>query len=108
MRADLTAAIKARDGARVTVLRMTLAAIDNAESVDPAYDDVEPSGLFRDVARRRIDEAEILDIVRREHDDLLETVDTLRRLGPGGPADELAEQAAILADYLACEDTVRR
>lgn len=106
MRADLTVAIKSRDAARVTVLRTTLAAIDNAESVDPAYDEVVATGLFADVARRRVDEAEIRDIVRQEYAELMETVDTLRRLGPDGPAGDLAEQASILADYLACEDAV--
>jgi uncharacterized protein YqeY len=104
MRADLTVAIKSRDAARVTVLRTTLAAIDNAESVDPAYDEVVATGLFADVARRRVDEAEIRDIVRQEYDELMETVDTLRRLGPDGPADDLAEQASILASYLGCDE----
>lgn len=100
MRADLTAAIKARDAARVTVLRTTLAAIDNAESVGPAYD-IQRTGLFDDVARRQLGEGEIHAIVQGEYDDLLQTINTLRRLGPDGPADHLAEQATVLAGYLA-------
>jgi hypothetical protein len=36
MRRALTAAIKARDRSAVTALRSALAAIDNAEAVDPA------------------------------------------------------------------------
>lgn len=107
LQADLAVAIKSRDPVRVSVLRTALAAIDNAEAVDPAYEHIRPAGLFADVARRELTEGEVRSVLEAEYTELLEAVRSARRLDQDAPADALAEQAAILAGYLDGQETRR-
>ena len=74
LRAALSAAVKQRDAALVTVLRTTLAALDNAEAVplgehDPGSLALEatPVGVgAREVARRALSDEEVERLVRAE------------------------------------------
>jgi uncharacterized protein YqeY len=99
LQSDLKAALRARDDARVAVLRTTLAALGNAEAVDPS-DATTPSGLLGDVARRDLSEDDVRGIVLREREELARDADELRRLGRP-EADRLDAQVAILDGYLA-------
>jgi hypothetical protein len=100
MQADLSPAIKARDTSRVAVLRTTLAAIANAEAVDPG----QPTprvGLLGDVERRQLTGDDVRRIVIGERDDLLATAAEMDRLGQVASASDLGARAAILDGYLA-------
>src|SRR3954453_20775009 len=94
MHADLPAAMKARDAARVGVLRTTLAAVANAEAVHPA-DGAQPFGLLGDVARKDLSEDDVRSIVARERDDLATTAGEMEQLGQAEEAAELGGRAAI-------------
>lgn len=98
LQAGLPAAMHARDEARVSVLRTTLAALANAEAVDPSTP-APPGGLLGDVERRHLTEDDARSIVRRERDELHRDADELRRLDRP-EADRLTAQAAILDGYL--------
>jgi hypothetical protein len=99
MQDELTAAIKAGDGPRVDVLRTTLAAIANAEAVDPTGPTT-PVGLLGDVERRQLTDADITAIIVDERDELSTTAAHLHRLGQVGRAEELDVQATVLGEYL--------
>lgn len=96
---DLRAAIRLRDQARISVLRITLAAIANAEAVDPAAEQV-PAGLRGDVARRELSEADIRAVIARERHDYHRAGEDLRRAGQPAAAAEHDQRAGILAPYL--------
>jgi len=102
IQADLTAAMKARDSARVAVLRAALAAIANAEAVasDSRVSLTAPAGST-EVARRELTEADVLAVVEREHVELLAAAEERDGLGLPDDAVEMREQAAVLASYLA-------
>ncbi len=98
IQADLPAAMKARDAQRVSALRATLAAVANAEAVDP--DEVHsPTGLLVDVGRKRLSECDVHSIVAHERDDMRSGAEHLRSLGRP-EAHDLAAKAAILDAYL--------
>jgi uncharacterized protein YqeY len=96
---DLRAAIRAGDAMRVSVLRVTLAAIANSEAVDPAEPAVR-AGLRGDVARKALPEADIRGIVARERAGYLAAAGDLRRAGLPDAAAEHDRRAGILAAYL--------
>jgi len=100
LEADLRAAIREQQAARISVLRTTLAALSNAEAVDPST--FPPS--VTEVPRRELDDGEIRSIVERERDELRTTAQRMRRVGADDRARELLGQARILDDYL--EDCV--
>ena len=99
LQADLPAAMRARDESRVAVLRTTLAALANAEAVDPSAATTR-TGLLGDVERRVLTDADVRSIIVRERDELSRDAGELRRLGRP-EADRLAAQVAILDGYLA-------
>lgn len=102
LQSDLRLALRDGDRLRMSVLRTTLAAVDNAEAVDPVS--VTPGAT--EVARVELSEADVRAIVRRERDDLVAAAEELRTL-PGTAAAnsvvELEAQAAVLADYVVAE-----
>lgn len=106
LRAALSTAMKARDRRTVGVLRATLAAIDNAESVDIGEHRagaVEASAVgpgAAEVARRELTEADIADIVRAEITERTESADTYDRAGRPDRAAELRVEADTLAAFL--------
>ena len=100
MQEDLTRAMKEGDRALVTVLRTALAAVANAEAVDPSGPR-SATGLGGDVERRLLAERDIEEIVVAERDELRADGEAMRRLG----RDEgvaLEAQAALLDRYLPC------
>jgi hypothetical protein len=99
LEADLPSALKARDVARAGVLRTTLAAIANAEAVDPA-DGHEPTGVLGDVARRVLTDDDVRDIVERERDELQRLATQMHDIGQAEEGADLATRAAVLAQYL--------
>jgi uncharacterized protein len=99
MQTDLFAAIKKRDAARVSVLRTTLAAIANAEAVDPSVPRPK-AGLFADVERKKLSRGEIRGIVAREREELFTAAHEMRGFGQVAAADALSVRAAILDMYL--------
>jgi uncharacterized protein YqeY len=102
MRADLVAALKGREPARASALRVALAALANAEAVDPTGPLV-AAGLGGDVARRERDEAQAVAIVAAERDDLRDQAAALRARGRS-EADDLDDRAAVLSAYLPATD----
>ncbi len=101
MQADLTAAMKARDSARVAVLRAALAAIANAEAVasDGQVSLTAPAGST-EVARRELSDLDVGLIVERERTELRGAAEERERLGRPDDAQELRAQAAALEAYL--------
>ena len=127
MRRDLTAAMKARNKPAIAALRSTLAAIDNAEAVDPAQ--VPPAGAGHpasedppagggrpagegaiagaalgvgaaEVERRALTAAETEAIVRREVAERQGAADAYRRAGQAPHAERLRAEAELLDAYL--------
>ena len=109
---DLTAALRARDGRKVRVLRSVLAAIANAE----ARTDVEqtPTSLrsaggiagaaagigAAEVDRRTLTTQDLVAIVAAERDERLTAADDLTGRGAPAAAEDLRAEAALLAPYL--------
>lgn len=106
LRADLVAALKAGDGARASALRIGLAALANAEAVDPAGP-TEAAGLMGDVARRQLTDADIVAVLAAERDDLRDQAAALRARGRA-EADDLDDRAAVLAAYLPTDERAAR
>jgi uncharacterized protein YqeY len=94
LRADLMAAMKAREIDAVSVLRTAIAEIDNAESVDP-------KGLTAtEVPRRVLSSTDVGDILRRLVDDYLTEADGYDSAGQHDAAARLRRQAAVVAEHL--------
>jgi len=96
MQSDLRAAMQARQRVAVSVLRATLAAIANAEAVDPATADRHAT----EVDRKHLTGDDIAAIVTVERDDLRAASKEMASLRQDEKAAELAEQAALLDGYL--------
>ena len=111
LRGALPAAVKARDRLAVTALRSALAAIDNAEAVDPRT----PTGVGEghpelagtvagvgatEVERRRLSQAGMEEIVRAEIADREAAAVDYERAGQLEHAERLRGEARILAAYL--------
>jgi uncharacterized protein YqeY len=96
IRADLRTAIAERDAVRVSMLRTTLAALSNAEAVDPA--DV-PAGIT-EAPRRELDSAAIRTVLEAEHAEAIDAAALLARVGRRAEANELRANAAELLRYL--------
>jgi len=102
MRTDLVAALKAGDAVRTSALRTALAAVANAEAVDPAGPTV-TTGLPGDVARRALTDADVVAVLAAERDDLRDQAAALRARGRD-EADDLDAKAAVLAAYLPTDE----
>ena len=111
MRRDLTAALKARDHVAVAALRSAIAAIDNAEAVDPSRAGRKGASSEHvagaaagvgstDVPRLELDGAAVNAIIRSQVEERREAADQYERLGRGGEAERLRREAALLAEYL--------
>ena len=115
LRRDLARAIKARDAVAAAALRSALAAIENAEAVDPpplsggsaSHPHIAGSisGLgATEAARRDLTAAEVEEIVRREMVERLTAAGEYERLGHAARADRLREEARVLSHYLRTSD----
>jgi uncharacterized protein YqeY len=110
LRADLTAALKARDQVAVTALRSALAAIDNAEAVPADH----PSSSFSgnehvagaaslgatEAARRDLTEADLRSIVEQEVRERAVAAQEYEQLGRDEHAQRLRAEAEVLSRYL--------
>lgn len=117
MRADLKAAIKARDRVAVAALRSALAAIDNAEAValpsdgtplpatENATADDQVAGASTglgsaEVERRQLTDADLRSIVEKERQDRTAAAADYERLGHDELAEKLRSEAVVLDRYL--------
>jgi uncharacterized protein YqeY len=120
MRRGLVAAMKARDQQTVAALRSTLAAIDNAEAVDPDEldaDEVDEPVTYggeghpavagsvlgvgaAELDRRILTPEETAEIVRDEVTAREVAADVLERIGRPDQAERLRSQAKLLTTYL--------
>jgi uncharacterized protein YqeY len=111
LREDLSAAMKARDRVAITVLRTTLAAIDNAEAVDPSAGETPVTGSHHiagasagvgstDVTRRVLSDADIDAVIREQADERWQVAAEYEKLGQVQAADTLRREAAVLDKYL--------
>jgi uncharacterized protein YqeY len=104
IRADLTAAMKARDSAETRLLRALLAALDNAEavSVGTAHDRYQVR-MFGDasveVPRRVLSEGDIRDLLLRETTERDAAAREFERLNQQNEAERLRYEIALIARY---------
>ena len=96
MQAGLRAAMQSREQLTVSVLRSTLAAVANAEAVDPATADRGAT----EVPRTVLTEEDIRAIVAAERDELRAAADEMSSLAQAAKAEELTRQASTLDAYL--------
>ena len=104
LRGVLREAMKERDRHAVAALRSAIAAIDNAEAVEPGVLEAASgpiagarTGLGSAEARRReLSPAEVVALVRSEVDDRLAAADEYGRAGRTEPAERLRAEAACL------------
>jgi uncharacterized protein len=100
LKADLLKAMKARQSHTVSTLRTVLAAIDNAEAVDVDTSIVPLTGITKDVPRKVLSEAQMIEIVRAEVEDLRSVMDDYERFGKNAEAEVLREKLNALLPYL--------
>jgi uncharacterized protein len=102
MKTDLLSALKSGDVVAVSVLRTTLAALSNAEAVDPSSRAaLIRAGLFGDVERRFLSTVDEQAVVARERDELHASAAVLDKAGRPAEAAACRARAAILDPYLA-------
>jgi uncharacterized protein len=112
LRAALPAALKSGDRVAVAALRGALAALDNAEAVDPATrpDAAAPAGAIErspvgagaaEVPRRDLTAADVARVVRAEVTEREAAADGYERAGRPDQARRLRAEAAVLAGVLA-------
>lgn len=113
LRARLRAALGAKDKSAMTVLRETLAAIDNAEAPPMANapsSASSESGPFAgsagrvgagEVERLLLSPEAVVSLIEREIRDRRDAIAEYLRLGRRDEADALSSQADVLADVLA-------
>ncbi len=111
LRAALKAAMKERDRAATATLRSALAALDNAEAVDPAsagLAEVEHERIAGtvgglgagEVPRATLDEQAARAVVQAEVDERRAAADDYDRVGEAERAHELRGEAELLARLL--------
>jgi hypothetical protein len=102
MQADLVTALKGGDAVAVAVLRTTLAALSNAEAIDPGVDGLPVRvGPFGEVERRALSVGDVIAIVAGERDDLHAAAAMLDEAGQPVEAAGCRARAAVLDHYLA-------
>ena len=96
IRADLLAAMKAKDETRLKVLRATLAALGNAEAVDPS---TVPAGQT-EVARRELTDDDVRHVIVSEQAELEAAAAELDAHGREDEAKALRQRRAMLDRYV--------
>jgi len=95
LRSALSAAIKRRQGSQIRALRTVIAAIDNAEAVDP-----DPRTGHTEVPRRTLTHEEVQVILRSLIEEHEHAAAAYRLGGQALKADGMDEQASILRRLL--------
>jgi len=108
LRDDLRSAMRERQSKETSVLRGLIAAIDNAQAVPvgdlhASYAVHEFGDKSVEVPRRPLSGAELRALLAREVEERNRCADEYRRLDRPGRADELLQEAAIIACYLAAD-----
>lgn len=96
LRADLLAAMKAKDETRIKVLRSTLAALGNAEAVDAS---TVPAGQT-EVARRELTGDDVRSVIEAERAELEAAAAELAANGRTDEAEALRRRRAMLDRYI--------
>lgn len=100
MKKDLTEAMKRRDQATTLTLRSLLAAIDNAEAVDPSEAPVPVMGRNNDVPRKLLTEEDIHQILHREAEARRAAAAEYERLAVHSAVHGLQAEVALIASYI--------
>lgn len=100
LKADLKTALKARQTHLITILRSTLAEIDNAEAITLDATMVAVVGRMNDRPRKTLTEAQIRGIVHAEADALQVSRAEYQRIGKKEEAAQLQAEWEVLACYL--------
>lgn len=96
LRADLLAAMRAKDQTRLKTLRAAMAAIANAEAVDAA---TAPAGAT-EVARRQLTDDDVRAVIEAERAELAAAAADLRANDRPDEAQHLEARRSILDAYL--------
>jgi uncharacterized protein YqeY len=96
LRRDLGAALKERRAEAVAALRTTIAAIDDAEAVDPITVGIGAT----EVSRRDLSMADARAVLRNHIDDYVMEANRYQSLGRQDTAQRLRRQADTLHTYL--------
>lgn len=94
LRADLVQARKTDDPELVSLLKTLIAAIENAEAVDP-----EMSQGVTEAPRCHLSDGDILDIILRTGDDLRHAADEYESRGSSGEARRLRALSKVADHY---------
>jgi uncharacterized protein len=94
LRGDLAVARKANDTEMVSLIRTLIAAIENAEAVDPS----DAEGVT-EVPRRHLSDVDILNIILDEGNELRHAADECERRGHGEAAQRLHSLAEVADHY---------
>jgi uncharacterized protein len=109
LRADLTAALKARDSVTVAALRSALTALDNAGAVEAPASPVEGSEHVAgaaagvgstDIARRVLTEDDVKAILRSQAEEHSRAAGEYGRIGRDDLAERFRSEAEVLTAYL--------
>ena len=109
LRAALRDALRAKDTTSLSVIRETLAAIDNAEAADLSQAPVTRSEVIAgaadglgagDIARRELGPDEVTTIIEREMQERRDSAASYASLGRPGEAATLVRQAEVLQRLL--------
>lgn len=97
----LAVAVRQQDRVAIAAYRSTLAAIANAEAVEGPATATPRMGLGAGEAlRKELSGEELVQIVRKEVDELISAAEEYERFGRSEPARRLRGEAAALEPYL--------
>jgi uncharacterized protein len=99
LRGDLKAAMQTGAKDEVRLLRALVAALDNAEAVPMADEELRRFDAAGDVARRHLDEREVAALLARERGERLAAAASFEKLGQDAEALRLRSEAALVARY---------
>jgi uncharacterized protein YqeY len=99
MQTDLRDALRDRDRSRVSALRTALAALANAEAVDPEDVAVRKGIYAAEVERRALTDDDVRSVLGGVRDELLVAAGEIGRLGRKEEAERLRAQAAMVEAY---------
>lgn len=102
LRQHLLEARKAGDTEMISLIRTLIAAIDNAEAVDPGE-----AGGATEVPRRHLNDEDILNIIRNEGGELRHAADEYERRGNSDQARRLHSLAGAADRYAQSFDESR-
>lgn len=100
LKADLLAAMKARENVRVMTLRTMISALDNASAVEVDTSFVPMEGRTPDVPRRELSEIEQLELLRGEAAQRRHALHQYEDLGKVAEAARLRAELEVFAEYL--------